>query len=223
MGHKMTRYRSRMAVTPALPQPARRLFMSVGSRGFGAVLAALLAAGPVSARQVVLFDNLDPAGGFNTTTGWALSQSLPAIANDFMTPTGRFPLPLSQITVPLTRGPFGQGRVDLYLTADAAGRPGALLEAFHLGPGIPPGDAQPHPALIATSILHPALSPNTRYWLVASVAQYATVPGVYAGWQWNTTGDTNSYLYGDDTTGDWQTRPAGSPRGAFRVEASVPE
>ena len=75
-----------------------------------------------------------------------------------------------------------------------------------------------HPPLVANSIFHPLLEEGTRYWIAASVAQYVTRPGVYAGWQWNPSGDTGPFAYRETGINHWFVNPGGNPRGVYRVE-----
>ena len=61
----------------------------------------------------------------------------------------------------------GNNALDVWLMSDVAGKPGAILESFHLIGAMQPFGSI-NPPVVATSVLHPALTPDTRYWVVLS-------------------------------------------------------
>ena len=70
---------------------------------------------------------------------------------------------------------FGTNELEVWLADDAAGEPGAIIEKFDVGPmGL---FGENNPLLVGYSVLHPVLSPNTKYWLVASTPKDDTWAG----------------------------------------------
>ena len=104
--------------------------------------------------------------------------------------------------------------LDVWLTSDAAGEPGALIEAFNFKDAMGPYGVN-NPLLVGNSVLHPVLNPSTNYWLVASA------PNTDTGAMWNLSspvvpGKVKFRINNDpwfDTSGDVDL-------GAFRVSGT---
>ena len=108
------------------------------------------------------------------------------IANSF-TPSGNFKL--SDVLLPLQAGGSLTGKANIYLTANNAGVPGAVVESWM---GVT-GEAFALPQLNAitlTSLLNPTLSNGTEYWLVVGPATDVSA----AGWNYTWFGPAASAL-----------------------------
>jgi hypothetical protein len=95
---------------------------------------------------------------------------------------------------------------DIWLMSDAAGLPGQIIEAFHIT-GIP----QVGTLMLANSTLHPMLSTDLQYWVLATHKG-----GI--GWNWNNTGDSG-FLFTSPPGSPWFANPGAV--GAFRVNATA--
>jgi hypothetical protein len=134
-----------LGATLAIPARADTIFnnFGVGICGADAICIAQNGQGPA-----------DPVGGAT-----AAHSDIEMIANAF-TPGGNFTL--TGVTLPLQIA-FA-GTYNVYLTSDAAGLPGAVLESWI---GVSGGAVGiPIPTTTLTSVLNPMLSNGTKYWLV---------------------------------------------------------
>ncbi len=106
----------------------------------------------------------------------------------------------------------GTNEIDVWLMSDAAGEPGAIIEAFNftnLGTfGLN------NPLLVGNSVLRPVLTPGTDYWLIASAPNSDT----WAAWN----------LSSPAISGPRATREGAGPwsvstdtMAAFRIEGTV--
>jgi len=149
------------------------------------VLTLLLGAAlAIPARADTVYSNFGPAScagdpaciadnGINQNADGVTGQTqtfdpgdIEMIANAF-TPGGNFTL--TDVMLPLQSGGSLTGTLNVYLTANNAGIPGAVLESW-LGVT---GEAVALPqvnALTLTSILNPTLSEGDKYWLVVGPA-----------------------------------------------------
>jgi hypothetical protein len=164
-------------------------------------------------RAEVLFDNFAPGDRYQKATGWLIGHSLGGdtfvVGDAFRVAGGDFIL--SSVTLALSHS-SGPNAVDVQFRADAAGLPGAVLEAWHfenLGEfGVL------NPPVVADSVLHPLLSDGEQYWVTASASDVSDMV-----WNINSTGDRGLQAFSKDGspfqayTGD---------DGAFRV-VGVPE
>jgi hypothetical protein len=181
------------------------------------LLAALLycACAAAPTRAEVLFDNFAPGDRYQGP-GWVIGHSFLGggtfvVGDAFRVAGGDFIL--SSVTLALSHF-SGPNAVDVQFRADAAGLPGAVLEAWHfenLGEfGVL------NPPVVADSVLHPLLSDGEQYWVTASASDVSEMV-----WNLNSTGDRGPQAFSED----------GSPfqaytdsDGAFRVVgAAVPE
>lgn len=149
-----------------------------------AVVLSLGAALAVPARATAIYSNFgtgscagDPAciadNGINQNHDTVTGQSqtfdpgdIEMIANSFTSP-GDFTL--TGVSLPLQSGGTLTGSANIFLTSNNAGVPGAVLESW-LGVT---GEAFALPQVNAfslTSVLNPALSSGTEYWLVVGPA-----------------------------------------------------
>jgi hypothetical protein len=189
---------------------------SVKSAFLGTSLVALLLVPGAPVRADVIFNNFGVGNSYNTSVAWIIGQ-FPGTGitweqgDSFHVSGGTFRLSTIDLALNLLIGP---NAVDVHLRADDNGRPGAVLESFHLTDLLPLG--LPNPPVVATSLLHPLLENNATYWLTASASALTDV-----GWNLNSTGDIGAHALSQN----------GAPftvindvHGAFRVNGDlVPE
>jgi hypothetical protein len=133
-----------------------------------------------SAWSAVIFNDFGPGDTYGPS-GYTLSVGSP-IGYDFdqgnaFTPVGTYSLDTVKLAAGLESGP---NELDVWLMSDAGGEPGAIIEPFHFSNAM--GDfGDNNPPLVANSLLHPVLTANTQYWLIAS----ASGPDEWAAWSYN--------------------------------------
>lgn len=107
----------------------------------------------------------------------------------------------------------GTNELDVWLMSDAAGEPGAVIEAFNFNGAMGPLGVN-NPPLVADSVLRPILSPGTNYWLTASAPNAGTAGG------WNL---SSPEVYGvvaqRENLAPWTVYPE-ETLGAFRVSGT---
>lgn len=81
---------------------------------------------------------------------------------------------LTSLLVPIA-SVSGPAEIEIQLLQDSGGRPGAVLESFHIT-GLPP--AGPLLPFLATSVAHPLLQAGVPYW----VALTGGTPGSFGMW-----------------------------------------
>ncbi len=157
-----------------------------------AVLAALFLYCTGPAYADVVYSNYGPGGAFQYGIGLGLLDGRPECAgcpeqplhtyvgNAFTPHRTNYRLDSLELTGWLVTGP---NELDLFLVMDASGKPGELIEAFHLSGVIPLSNSESKLPLVAQSALHPVLREETQYWLVASVSG----PDALFAWNFDTT------------------------------------
>jgi hypothetical protein len=112
----------------------------------------------------------------------------------------------------------GPGDFAVFLQADSNGLPGPVIEHISVT------GATSVPAVFkAKSSLHPQLQSGTPYWLTV----VAGAANMLAGWNWNSTGDTNTGTnfagtQGGSSAGPWGLDPnVGVTRGAFQINGPI--
>ncbi len=163
-----------------------------------------------------IYSNFGPGKAFDADPfhGWAINGGESAVANQFI-PNATDTFESAEVALTLF---FGTGGVDVFLQADSGGLPGPVLEQISLS-----GVTATPTVFKATSVLHPQLQVGTPYWLTI-VARGA---GVIAGWNWNSTGDTNNgtnfaSTLGGSSAGPWGLDPhPGIPRSVFQINGPV--
>jgi len=175
------------------------------------VLCAMLAiTGSVTAAPTVLFDTFGPGDTYNTVTGHLIGLS----PDGYYDQGGQFtigaaaPRYLDRIKLAVFLA-GGTNALDVWLMSDAAGEPGAIIEAFSFTDAMGPSGI-----LAADSVLRPVLYPGTPYWLVAS----APAADTWAGWNLSSPAVVGLTVQREGL-GPWEiwTTP---PLGAFRVTGS---
>lgn len=113
----------------------------------------------------------------------------------------------------------GSNILDVWLMSDVGGLPGTIIESFTLTGAMGPfGVIQP--PVVATSVLHPVLTPDTPYWIALSAPT-----GTYAVWNSNLNPELWVPLAGRSNDGSWWggSGPDGSQGTAntFRVTGTL--
>jgi hypothetical protein len=182
---------------------------------------AIIAGVPPAAAAQVVFDNFGPADTYNTTAGRAIFGDYPAppalseSGNQFR-PNGRgF---VQSVTLPVFRLPGGtDGLATLHLYADAAGRPGTLLETASFS-GIPA--PAPGPLTQVTWSGATLVQADTPYWLTLST----DAPDTTLSWQYSVGASVPTASATRSPGEDWTIFPGSGGEVTFRVAvAPVPE
>lgn len=127
------------------------------------VLVLLLLAVPCYAGPI--FSTLGLGDTYDTLSGYTIGNPDWIQGNQFSF-TG--PMPYFLDTIELTASlESGTNEIDVMLMSDAAGEPGAIIEAYNFTGVMGPFGTN-NPLLVGNSVLHPVLSPGTDYWLIAS-------------------------------------------------------
>jgi hypothetical protein len=132
------------------------------------MLAGLLCLGTAQGTPVALFNTFGPGDIYQnggTVVGAVSGGGDYDLGNQFQFP-GTDVYQLDTVAVGATLD-TGSNTLDVWLMSDVAGKPGAIIESFHLTGAMQPFGSI-NPPVVATSVLHPALTPDTRYWVVLS-------------------------------------------------------
>jgi len=174
------------------------------------ILIVLLLAVPSHAAQI--FSTLGPGDTYDTSVGYTIGYSGNEYdqGNSFSFTVAA---PYFLDTIELAAGYMsGINEIDVWLMSDAAGEPGAIIEAFNftnLGPF-----GQNNPLLVGTSVLRPTLTPGTDYWLIASAPNSDTWAA------WNLSSPAVSGMRAErQGTGAWSVST--DTMAAFRLEGTV--
>jgi len=138
-------------------------------------VTVLVIVGSTSAAPTVLFNTFGPGDSYLVIGGSTIGGDQEWVqANQFMIgPATPHTLDKIELAAGLL---FGTNQLDVRLMSDAAGEPGAIIEAFNFTDEMLPFGA--NPPLAANSVLHPVLYPGTPYWFVVSTP----VAGSEAAW-----------------------------------------
>ena len=181
-----------------------------------AVIAAI-ALHAVPLRADTIHSNLGPGDSFDLLQGWNVTTlaSVTGVDQDIAMP----------FTVIGTNYTFtsaelamlyvgGTPSLDILLTADAGGVPGAVIETMNVTIG-----GGPAALVTATSVLNPTLLTGTTYWI-------ATIAGADHSSEWMFAGNPGGggHIFGTpgfsyDGGASWSTLP--QEEAAFRVNGSV--
>ena len=175
-------------------------------------VTVLLAIGSASAAPTVLFDTFGIGDTYNIGVGWTIGTGSDIDQGDQFAIGAVTPHYLDKIELAVSLV-GGTNSLDVWLMSDAAGEPGAIIEAFNFNTMGPFGFA--NPPLAANSVLRPILYPGTPYWLIAS----APAADTWAAWNLNSliVNGTHAERLG---LGPW-TVSSGTELGAFRITGSV--
>jgi hypothetical protein len=190
------------------------------------ILAIFILTSQVATASTTLFDTFGPGDSYDTVSGWGvgvLSAFPPPVqtaeqANQFsFGGSTSYYLDTIELAAALYEG---TNEIDVRLTSDVAGEPGATIETFNFKDVMGPYGLHDlnDPMLIGNSALHPVLSPGVNYWLVVSAPNTDTV----ATWRFSSPPiqglDAHRVSVGATLTA-WQFFP-NETLGAFRVTGS---
>jgi len=177
------------------------------------LLIVLLAIGSASAAPTLLFNTFGPGDTYNTGVGYTIGTASGYDQGDQFVIGAVTPHYLDKIELAVGRV-AGTNSLDVWLMSDAAGEPGAIIEAFSFS-GVMGPFGSANPPLAANSVLRPLLLPGTPYWLIAS----APVGDTWAAWNLNSLGLNGTHAERSGV-GPWDV-DAGETLGAFRITGSV--
>jgi hypothetical protein len=173
----------------------------------GILVISVALAGRLSANPI--FSTLGPGDTYNTDTGSATGYaSVLFDAGDQFSFTGPNPRYLGSIE--LAAGlDSGTNELDVWLMSNAGGQPGTIIESFNFR-GVMGTFGYSNPLLVCNSVLHPLLTPDTPYWLIASAPHEETLV------IWN---HSSPAIFGQHAcrggTGPWGVEE--TTMGAFRI------
>jgi hypothetical protein len=178
------------------------------------LVTVLLTIGSASAAPTVLFNTFGPGDTYNIGVGYTIGVAgFEYDQGDQFVIGAATPHYLDKIELAVGRV-AGTNQLDVWLMSDAAGQPGAIIEAFSfIGAMGPFGSA--NPPLAANSVLRPLLLPGTPYWLIAS----APVGDTWAAWNVSSPAVNGAHAERQGL-GPWTVSP-NTELGAFRITGSV--
>jgi hypothetical protein len=103
------------------------------------------------------------------------------------------------------------------LTRDAGNQPGPALETFTIPSGALGTMGTSNPPLVLNSVVGPALSSGTRYWITVRAGLNDSID-----WNLNSSGDAAAEAISSDAGATWFS-PSGNTPGAFEVRGIVAE
>jgi hypothetical protein len=187
-------------------------------------IAAMAGMAPAAAAQII-FDNFGPGDTYDAGAGRAIFGDYPAApaltesGNQFRPDAGGF---VQSVALPVFRLPDGSdGLAMLHLYADAAGRPGTLLESASFA-GIPAQSPAPGPLTEIRWSGATLLEADTSYWLTMSTDARDTA----LSWQYTATAAAALPTAAATRSAgeDWTILPGSGGEVTFRVAvAPVPE
>jgi hypothetical protein len=173
------------------------------------VIMLLLA---IPSHAAVIFSTLGPGDTYNTSVGYTIGIS-PYEYEQGNSFSFSVAAPYYLDTIELAVGHVsGTNEIDVWLMSDAAGEPGAIIEAFNFTNLGAFGDN--NPLLVGTSVLRPVLTPGTDYWLIASAPNSDT----WAAWNYSSPAVSGSHAVREGA-GPWSVST--DTMAAFRVEGTV--
>jgi len=174
------------------------------------IVIMLLLAIPKS-HAAVIVSTLGPGDSYNIGVGYTIGQSTEYDQGNSFSFAVAMPYYLD--TIELAVGHVsGTNEIDVWLMSDAAGEPGAIIEAFNftnLG-----AFGLDNPLLVGTSVLRPVLTPGTDYWLIASAPNSDT----WAAWSLSSPAVSGLRAVREGA-GPWTVDT--DTMAAFRVEGTV--
>jgi hypothetical protein len=174
--------------------------------------ALIVLLGVNSLQAGVVFSTLGPGDSYDTSVGWTIgfSGSEYDQGNQFSISTGT-PQRLDSIELAISLVQ-GTNSVDVWLMADNAGEPGAIIEAFNFtNMGTFGSD---NPLLVGNSVLNPILNPGEDYWLIASAP---SEDDTWAAWN-KSQPEVTGLLATRQGAGSWDITT--DTMAAFRINAS---
>jgi hypothetical protein len=183
------------------------------------LLTVLFVIGSASAAPTVLFNTFGPGDTYNIGLGWTIGFSGSEYdQGDQFVIGAATPHYLDKIELAVSLV-SGTNQLDVWLMSDAAGQPGAILEAFSFNGAMGSFLNPPNPPLAANSALRPVLYPGTPYWLIASAPVIDLGAGTWAAWNLNSLVVNGTHVERQGV-GPWTVDPD-FVLGAFRITGSV--
>ena len=174
------------------------------------VIMLLLA---IPSHAAVIFSTLGPGDTYNTSVGYTIGVS-PYEYDQGNSFSFSVAAPYNLDTIELAAGLVsGTNEIDVWLMSDAAGEPGAIIEAFNFV-GAMGTFGNNNPLLVGTSVLRPVLTPGTDYWLIASAPNSDT----WAAWNLSSPAVSGSRAVREGA-GPWTVDT--DTMAAFRVEGTA--
>ena len=174
--------------------------------------AAILLSLSWAAEATVIFSNFGPGDTYDFTTGYTLGGQ-----PGYFVPGEAFtngPSGATLDSIEVAAGIVaGQNSLNLQLMSDAGGAPGSVIETLTVSDPLGPFGTF-GPPLLASSVLHPLLSPLTQYWVIGVVPDDGTT---WSAWYYNSIGEAGPHA--TLNMGDWEINPA--TQGTFRVNATL--
>jgi hypothetical protein len=176
-----------------------------------AILVLVIAVGTPIANADPIFSTLGTSDSYSHSMGYSVgfSAGLSCDNGHQFQITVDSPYSLDSIEVGIGLE-SGANQVDIWLMTDASNKPGTTIETFQFVDAM--GPFAQSPLMTGTSALHPILTPDTEYWLVAS-SSVSTA----AAWNFSspTVDGLRAYRY---DAGSWHVDS--SPMAAFRINGS---
>ena len=169
-------------------------------------LLVLLVSGANSARADVIYNNFGPGDSYNHSIGWTVGLGFGRGEAFPIVPTSDFNLDTVTVAVGYVSGP---NAVDVSVTTDVGGVPGAALETFHLTNLGPFGNETP---VTATSTSHPLLPAGQSYFVTVTA-----LDSTWEAWSWSLI--DLSHPGAELINGRWT--PDNGTSGAFRVTGTM--
>jgi PEP-CTERM motif len=190
---------------------------------FGLAAMGLVWVGAGQAKAAPIFTNLGAGGSYNTSSGWTVGGINDFIQGFAFTPSysaelGEFRLAIEIATA--TTAANGPNEFLLDLRSNVGGSPGPVIEHFDITGQMSLFDGDQHPLVVVSSKLHPLLTAETEYWLIASPVNNPNEIQQLV-WNLNSTGDTGpkaisidggtSFVESTQTRGAFEADPLATP------------
>ncbi len=182
---------------------------------------AVVLAGPTAARADIVFTNFGPSFLYDVTEGNPIGNGQDGTTNNYaegetFTPINDYTLSTIYVALSDAAGSTNTDPLIVNLTTDAGDQPGTVLESFTIAPGTLGTLGANNAPIALTSLLNPALTAGTQYWVTVSDAL-----GIDAFiWNQNNSGDSADQAQSSDGGATWLS-PSGNTPGAFEVDGTL--
>jgi hypothetical protein len=183
--------------------------------GLSALILASAAPG-ICRADTVLFSNYAPSFGYVLNGGDTVGNDLEGAnwgAGDAFVSSAT--AQLSSIYVTPTCEIGCRDPLIINLTANAGGKPGAVIESFSVPASVLGAFGVFNSPLMLNSVLHPTLTAGTEYWVTLTTDLNNTLV-----WNWNSIGQVSSEAASTDGGLTW-TAPSGLATGALQVNGAA--
>jgi hypothetical protein len=183
-----------------------------------AICISLFTVPALSSTVAVVYSNFGPGSSYDTSQGNPVGNAFDG--NDYAE-GGTFVLSgdaiFNSLRIALSCFAFCPDPFSVTLNQDAGNQPGAPLETFAVPAGVLGPLGSNNPLLLLNSVLNPALTPATRYWITVSADLNDSI-----AWNLNSISDPAAQAISIDGGSTWFS-PSGNTPGAFEVTGIVPE